>query len=237
MEHLQELRHRFILSLISFTLIFVACFVYSSSIYAYFAQPMMQQIGNHALIATNLTATFLVPLKLTLIVAFLLNMPFTIYHCWAFITPALYKHEKNELLPNIILSCLLFFSGISFGFKVICPMAIRFFYHYAPQGVTVMTDIANYLDFLFTTTISAGLAFQIPIVIKSIIKYEILSKQDLKQNRGYFAIIAFTLAMILTPPDVVSQILLALPMLALYELGLLISDNTKDSKKSTLPSN
>ena len=175
------------------------------------------------LIATEVAAPFVVPMKLSFMFAIYVGAPFCFYQIWSFVAPGLYKHEKSYVFRLVILSCLLFYSGMLFAFFVICPLALKFFTSCAPMGVVIMTDISNYLDFILNMLFAAGVAFQVPIVTAITIKMKFLSKSQLYQVRPFIIVLAFVLGMFLTPPDVVSQILLAVPIWMLFEAGVLLS--------------
>jgi sec-independent protein translocase protein TatC len=222
--HFMELRQRLVYSIFFLFIIFCVLFFYSDILYDLFSIPIIKQlpVGSN-IISTKITSTFLVPLKLSINLSLIISTPYIIYQLWNFISPGLYKHEKFFIFPLICYSILLFFFGILFSFYIICPMALNFFMTCSPSNVIIMISINNYLDFMFTLMISCGFSFQIPIVIFSIIKMEIVSKDTLIKNRSYVFILSFILGMILTPPDVLSQILLAIPIWLLFELGLYLS--------------
>lgn len=165
----------------------------------------------------------MVPLQLSFICALLLCAPYLLYQIWMFVKPGLYKHERDNIIPVIFLSCILFYLGVVFGILIISPVALNFFTNSAPNGVTVMLDIASYLDFIVTIAIASGIAFQIPVITNLLIRFGIFSKQQLASKRRHIIVLAFVLGMLLAPPDVMSQVLLALPMWGLFELGLLLT--------------
>lgn len=222
--HFIELKERTIYCSFFFITIFLVLFCFSDIIYDLFSMPIkIQNIEKNNLIAINITSTFIVPLKLTFYTTIIISLPYFMLNVWKFIEPGLYKKEKISIFPSITTSLILFFIGIVFGFYIICPIAINFFINCAPSNVKIMIGIENYMDFIFTITISSSLAFQIPLIIKLITKLEIISKENLKQKRAYIIVIIFIIAMLLTPPDVISQIILAIPILILFEIGLIIS--------------
>jgi sec-independent protein translocase protein TatC len=230
-QHLDELSSRLIRSLIAVVVVFFACYYFSNDLYALIAKPFLSQLPVGAsLIATQVTAPFMVPLTLSFLCSLLICAPFLLYQIWMFISPGLYKHERKHIAPTLIASCLLFYCGITFALLIICPVALKFFTSSAPKGVTVMIDIGNYLDFVVTIAIATGIAFQIPILTTLLIKTGFMSKQDLAAKRRHVIVLAFVLGMILAPPDVISQVLLALPMWFLFELGLLFAKNQKEVK-------
>lgn len=223
-SHFIELRERLIYCFLFFTNIFLVLFYYSDIVYDLFSIPITHQLPkNSSIIATQITSTFLVPLNLSINISLIICAPYFIFQIWSFVSPGLYKSEKNAVLPFIMISILLFFLGITFAFYIICPIALNFFMTCSPSNVTIMISINNYMDFMFTIMLACGLSFQIPIIINLIIKMDIISKNDLKKKRSYVFIFAFILGMLLTPPDVISQITLAIPIWLLFELGLIFS--------------
>ena len=222
--HLNELRTRVIRCSAVVLLLFLGLFLIDEVLYVFIARPLLTHlpIGN-SIIATEVTATFMVPMKLALISAIFLAIPYLLYQLWSFVAPALYSNEKKQILPFLISSTFLFYGGVIFAFYIICPMALSFFAKCAPPGVAVMADIKAYLDFVLTILFAGGLAFQVPIITLALIQSGIISIQQFEYFRPYVIVVAFILGMLLTPPDVVSQILLALPMWWLFEVGLLIA--------------
>ena len=188
--------------------------------------------GSH-IIATQVTSSFLIPTKLCFILSILIIIPALLQQIWAFISPGLYKSEKHIVAPLIIYSAIQFYLGTLFGFTVICPLALNFFAASTPENVKMLTDIGEYLDFIVNISFLAGLSFQVPIITYALVKFDICSKQSLIKKRPYVIVLAFTLGMLLTPPDVISQILLAIPIWALFELGLLLSTNKKNNQATT----
>lgn len=224
LQHLDELRARTINCLILLGFVFIGCYYFSSALYDLISLPILQHLPlDTKIITTKVTAPFMVPLQFSFLLALLISAPYLIYNIWMFVKPGLYKYERENFLPIIICSCLLFYLGICFAIFVICPVALKFFVSCAPSSVTVMLDIANYLDFIVTIAIGTGIGFQIPIITSLLIRCKILTKQQLMNKRRHVIVIAFVAGMLLAPPDVISQILLALPMWALFELGLIIS--------------
>lgn len=211
-------------SLLILAIVFSCCFYFSNYIYAYISNPILKYLPhNTQIIATQVTAPFMVPLQLSFICAVLLCAPYLLSQLWMFIKPGLYKQERQKIIPVVILSCLLFYIGISFGLFIIAPFALKFFTNCAPDGVTVMLDIGNYLDFIITIALAAGIAFQIPILTNLLIKIGIFKKTQLRNKRRHVIVIALIAGMLLAPPDVLSQLLLAIPMWGLFEIGLIFS--------------
>jgi sec-independent protein translocase protein TatC len=224
LKYWNELRYRLLVSVACLASIFIIAMIFASELYEVISSPLLAILpASSQLIATSVTSTFLVPLKLSFLIAVLISIPFILYQIWAFVSPALYHHEKARIFPIVAFSCLLFYLGMAFGFKLICPLALKFFAQCAPKNVNVMTDLGNFLDFITVISISAGIAFQIPVIINIMLRFKIVTKASLKNFRRYFIVLAFILGMLLTPPDVISQILLAIPMIILFELGILFS--------------
>jgi len=184
------------------------------------AKPLLKELPLGYLIATDITTPFTVPLKAAFVSALLLGMPYLLYQLWSFIAPALHVREQRQILPFLIGSILLFYGGVAFAYTVICPITLGFFAHCAPQGVQIMTDIQSYLDFMLRMLLAGGLAFQVPILTILVVNLGLCSVQQLIYLRPYVIVGAFVLGMLLTPPDVFSQIMLALPMWGLFEAGL-----------------
>ncbi len=222
--YLIEFRTRLIRSMCILSLIFFGFFLISDKLYTYLAQPLLAELPHGStLIATVITSTFMVPTKLAFMLALFVSMPYLLYEIWAFIAPALYIKERRKIISLVISSGLLFYIGMLFSYLLICPLALSFFAHAAPKGVTMMTDIGNYLEFVLSLLTAGGLAFQVPIITFIALEQGWLQFSQLAAIRPYIIVTAFTLGMLLTPPDVISQILLALPMWALFELGIVCS--------------
>ncbi|MGB1221393.1 MAG: twin-arginine translocase subunit TatC [Alcanivoracaceae bacterium] len=224
MQHLLELRTRLLHSVLAILLIGGVLFYFSREIYAAVAQPLMQVLPEGtSMIATDVTSPFLVPFKLSLYLAILLAMPFLLHQAWAFISPGLYRHEKRFAAPLLASSILLFYAGVSFAYFVVFPVLFGFFTSIAPEGVAVMTDISRYLDFIITLFIAFGLAFELPIAIMLMIWSGLTTPEALREKRAYVVVGCFVIGMLLTPPDIISQTLLAIPMWLLFESGLLFA--------------
>lgn len=222
--HFSELRERIIHCMIFFTTIFIILFYFSDIIYDLFSMPIkLQTYNQNPLIAIKVTSTFMVPLKLSFYISLLLSTPYFIFHIWNFIAPGLYTTEKKSIIPFLLLSLILFVIGILFAFYIMCPMALNFFLNCSPSNVNVMIGLDYYMDFMFTIILSSGISFQIPLIINLLIQLNITTKQNLSEKRSYIIILSFVIAMLLTPPDVISQILLAIPICILFELGLFFS--------------
>lgn len=222
--HFLELRKRIIYISFFFILLFVVFFYYSDIIYDLFSLPIKSQLPvGSSIIATNVTSTFVVPLKLSFNFTLLIVSPYIIFHAWKFIAPGLYKHEKVIIKPFLFFSIFLFFLGNFFAFYIICPLALNFFMTCSPSNVIIMISINNYIEFMSSIILACGLSFQIPLIIYFLTSTGIVSKNDFIEKRSYVIIFSFILGMLLTPPDVISQILLAVPICLLFEIGLFFS--------------
>ncbi len=220
-DHLIEFRNRVIRMFLSITLIFLALFPFANTLYTLLAQPLLTLLpDNTSMIATEVASPFLTPLKLTLVLALFLDIPYLLYQIWLFVMPALYQHEKRLIVPLLISSTLLFYVGMAFAYFLVFPLIFGFFTSVAPEGVAVMTDISHYLDFVLTIFFAFGVAFEVPVVVVLLIILGITTAEDLAQQRRYVIVGAFFIGMILTPPDIFSQTLLAIPMWLLFEAGL-----------------
>ncbi|HEY3584795.1 MAG TPA: twin-arginine translocase subunit TatC, partial [Casimicrobiaceae bacterium] len=175
------------------------------------------------MIATDVTGTFLVPLKVTLMAAFMIALPYVLWQAWAFVAPGLYHHEKRLVLPVLVSSCLFFLFGMSFAYFFVFPIAFGFFAGYTPAGVQMMTDIDKYLSFVLTMFIAFGLTFETPVIVVVLVRMRVVSLEKLRSFRPYVIVGAFVVGAIFTPPDVISQSLLAVPLWLLYELGLMLA--------------
>ncbi len=224
MEHLTELRDRLMWIVLVILVAFLALFFFSEQIFSYAAGPLLAQMPEGtSMIATGVTSPFLVPLKLALLLSVLLTIPHTLHQLWAFIAPGLYKSEKRLAVPLLVSSVLLFYFGIAFAHYIILPILFDFFLGVTPQGVEVMTDISQYLDFVIAIFFAFGLAFEIPVATFLLIAAGATTPDRLAQKRPYLIVAAFVVGMLITPPDIISQTLLALPMLFLFEAGLIMA--------------
>lgn len=222
--HLIELRSRLMNVVIALLLVFVCLFPWASDLYALLAQPMLAKLPQGGqMIATDVTTPFFVPLKVTLMAAFLIALPYVLYQGWSFVAPGLYAHEKKLVLPLIVASTLLFFCGMAFAYFVVFPVVFGFIVASAPQGVAVMTDIDKYLSFVLGMFVAFGLAFQVPVVVVVLVRMGVVSVAKLREIRSYVIVGAFVAGAIFTPPDVVSQFMLAIPLWLLYEAGIVVS--------------
>ncbi|MFM8453869.1 MAG: twin-arginine translocase subunit TatC [Gammaproteobacteria bacterium] len=222
--HLIELRSRLIKILLSFVFVFLIAWFFSEHLFYWFCKPTLSLASkDYQLIAVDVTAPFMIPMKLAALFSIFFTAPYWLHQIWGFVLPALYKHELKKTKYLFGFSTGLFYLGSCFSFFIIVPMALRFFSSILPQNVVMMNDIRNYLDFVWQLVLAGGLAFQVPLIAYLLVLFDIVSAQDLKACRRYVIVGAFVLGMLLTPPDVVSQILLALPMWFLFELGLWFS--------------
>jgi sec-independent protein translocase protein TatC len=222
-SHLIELRDRLIRALIAVGICFGALALWPgpSGLYDLLAAPLVANLPKGAtLIATNVISPFIVPLKITLMAAFLLALPVVLYQVWAFVAPGLYTHEKKLVLPLVISSTLLFFIGVAFCYFFVFGKVFEFIQSFAPKSITAAPDIEAYLSFVLTMFIAFGAAFEVPIVVVVLARMGLVSIEKLKQFRSYFIVLAFIVAAVITPPDIVSQLALAIPMCLLYEVGI-----------------
>ena len=221
-SHLIELRSRLLRSIVAVVIVLLCLFPWAKEIYALLAAPLLRALpSGSTMIATDVTGTFLVPLKVTLMTAFLIALPYVLYQMWAFVAPGLYHHEKRLAMPVIVSSVIFFALGMSFAYFVVFPLAFRFFAGYTPSGVQMMTDIDKYLSFVMTMFIAFGVTFEVPIVVIVLVRLGVVSLEKLRSIRGYVIVGAFIVGAIFTPPDILSQVMLAVPLWLLYELGLL----------------
>jgi sec-independent protein translocase protein TatC len=223
-SHLIELRDRLIRMLIAIFVVFLVLFPFANEIYTYVAAPLMAQLpeGN-TMIATQVAAPFLTPFKLALVAAVFLSMPYLLYQFWGFVAPGLYQHEKRLATPLLISSIVLFYLGMAFAYFVVFPLVFAFLSASTPDGVAMMTDISAYLDFVLALFFAFGIAFEIPIATILLVAAGVTTPEDLARKRPYVIVGAFVIGMLLTPPDVISQTLLAVPMWLLFELGILFA--------------
>lgn len=236
-EHLIELRSRVLRIVLSVLVVFLSLFYFANDIYLFISEPLRSILPEGAqMIATEVASPFLAPFKLTLFTAFLVSVPYILYQIWSFIAPGLYEHEKKLAFPLLGSSIVLFYAGMTFAYYVVFPLLFAFFTKAAPEGVTVMTDINAYLSFVLKLFFAFGLAFEIPVATVLLVLAGITSVEGLVAKRLYVILGCFVVGMLLTPPDVFSQTLLAIPMWLLFEVGILISrllpKNNEDSDVS-----
>jgi len=223
-SHLIELRNRLVRTFIALGLVFLFLFPLAGDLYALLAQPLLAELPKGGqMIATDVITPFLVPLKVALMAAFMIVLPYILYQAWAFIAPGLYVHEKRLALPLVVISTLLFLCGMAFAYFLVLPAVFFFVISVAPEGVAVMTDINKYLDFVLTMFIVFGLAFETPVVVVVLVKMGIVSIAKLKEARPYVGVGVTVIGAIFTPPDVASQLVLASLLYVLYELGIFVA--------------
>ena len=222
--HLVELRSRLLRAVIAVGVVFLGMLPFSNQLYTFVARPLIERLPKGtSLIATEVAAPFLVPFKFTMVLACFVAIPFILYQAWHFVAPGLYARERRMAMPIVVLSVLLFYGGAAFAYLVVFPLAFGFFVSTAPQGVTVMTDMSRYLEFVITLLFSFGIAFQVPIVAVILVWLGVTTPQAMIAKRSYVIVGVFVVAAVLTPPDVLSQTLLAVPMWLLFEVGVVIS--------------
>jgi len=223
-EHLIELRARLIRSLLAVFIIVVALSFFANEIYTFMAQPLMRLLpANATMIATGVAAPFMAPFKLVAVLGLFLALPYVLYQVWGFVSPGLYESEQRLAVPVLVSSTLLFYLGALFAYFVVFPVLFGFFTSTAPEGVKVMTDINSYLDFVLSMFVAFGVVFEIPVATVLLVRAGVIERDKLKELRPYVIVGCFIVGALLTPPDVLSQSLLAVPMWLLYELGVLVS--------------
>jgi sec-independent protein translocase protein TatC len=234
-SHLIELRNRLLRIVIGFIAVFIVFFPFANKIYALLAEPLLSKLpAGGQMIATAVTTPFFVPMKVAMMAAFIVSLPHTMFQVWGFVAPGLYAHEKKFMIPMIIASSSLFLAGMAFAYFVVFPVVFGFIVGTAPQGVAVMTDIGNYLDFVLTLFFAFGLAFQVPIAVVMTVRFGWLTVAQLKEARGYVVVGAFVIGAIFTPPDIISQFMLAMPIWLLFELGLIVASVTKQAPEQAI---
>jgi len=223
-SHLLELRDRLLRMVLAILVVFIALFPFANDIYTYLADPLMQHLPEgSSMVAIEVASPFLIPFKLVLMLSIVLTIPYLLYQLWSFIAPGLYRHEKRLATPLLVSSVLLFYVGMAFAYFVVFPLVFGFFTSVAPEGVSVMTDIGHYLDFVIMLFMAFGIAFEVPVATILLVAVGATTPEKLGRIRPYIIVAAFIIGMFLTPPDVISQLLLALPMWVLYELGIVLS--------------
>jgi|TARA_B110000503_G_scaffold119874_1_gene182034 sec-independent protein translocase protein TatC len=224
-QHLKELRWALIKSFLIFIGVFLLMAPYANEIYHFFSEPLLIQMQsqNASIISTKLTATFIVPLKITLFCAFIISLPLIFWQIWLFVAPGLYSKEKFFIFWTLVIGYVLFILGVVFVYTLVFPIIFNFFISMTPVDVGLMVDISSYLEMIIGLFLAFGFAFQIPIILVTLIKFRWVQLKTVEKNRPYLIVISFVLGAILTPPDVISQILLAAPMILLFELGIFFS--------------
>ncbi len=223
-SHLIEMRDRLLRAVLGVVILFVCLFPWSKDLYGLLAKPLLAALPKGGqMIATEVTTPFFVPMKVTLMAAFLLALPWVFYQAWAFIAPGLYQHEKRIGVPLVIASVVLFLTGMAFAYFLVFPIVFGFIVGVAPAGVAVMTDIGKYLDFVMTLFIAFGVTFEVPVAVVLLVKMGMVSVAKLREIRPYVIVGAFVVGAVFTPPDVISQFMLATPLWILYEIGILVA--------------
>jgi sec-independent protein translocase protein TatC len=223
-DHLLELRTRLLRAVLGVILVFCCLVYFAQDIYQYLAQPLLKTMpAGSQMIATDVASPFFAPFKLTIVLSIFLAMPYILYQMWSFIAPGLYRNEKKLIAPLMLGSTLLFYSGIAFAYFAVFPVVFAFFNSVAPDGVVIATDISSYLDFVLKLFFAFGAAFEIPVAIILMCWTGVTSPNSLRKKRPYVVVGAFVIGMLLTPPDIISQSMLAIPMLLLFEVGVIIA--------------
>jgi len=221
-SHLVELRDRLLRALVAVGIVFLCLFPFASELYDMLAYPLMHALPEGTkMIATGVVAPFLIPVKVAMMVAFSIALPYVLYQAWAFVAPGLYSHEKRLVTPLIVASTLLFFAGIAFCYFIVFGVVFNFVYRIAPKSISVAPDIENYLNFALTMFLAFGLTFEVPIAVLILVRMGVVTIAQLRDVRPYFIVGSFVVSAVVTPPDVLSQLLLAVPMCVLYEVGIL----------------
>jgi sec-independent protein translocase protein TatC len=234
LSHLIELRERLVRALLIFALFCIPALYFSSEIYDVLAQPLMQSLpqGSH-MIATGVITPFLIPMKIAMLAAFLVALPFILYQAWAFVAPGLYAHEKKLVAPLVVSSTVLFFCGMLFCYYIVFGRVFAFIARFAPKSISVAPDIEAYFNFVLGMFIAFGIAFEVPVVVVVLIITGLVNVEQLREWRGYVIVGIFIVAAVVTPPDVVSQISLAIPMCILYEAGIFFGRIIEKRRKGT----
>ena len=222
--HLIELRTRLLHSAVALLLVFIALFPWAANLYTWLAHPLLAKLPKGAqMIATDVTTPFFVPLKVAMMAAFLIALPYILYQIWRFVAPGLYAHEKRLVWPLILASTVLFFCGMAFAYFIVFPVVFGFITASAPQGVAVMTDIDKYLSFVLGMFMAFGITFQVPVAVVVLVRMGLVTVEKLRDIRRYVIVASFVVGAIFTPPDVVSQFMLAMPLWLLYEAGIVVA--------------
>jgi sec-independent protein translocase protein TatC len=223
-SHLLELRDRLLRSVIAVAICFVPLAFFQNELFTLVANPLIEKLPEGtSLIATSVVSPFMAPLKLTIIVALFIAMPYVLYQVWAFVAPGLYRHERRFAAPLVFSSIVLFYAGVAFAYYIVFPLMFQFLASTTPIGVKMMTDISNYLDFVLLLFFAFGIAFEMPVAVVLLAATGIVKVEALKQNRGYVVLGIFIVAAFLTPPDAISQSFMAVPMYLLYEIGIVFA--------------
>lgn len=236
-EHLLELRDRLLRSVVAVLALFLVLLNWANDLYHLLAKPLLDVMpAGTSMISTQVVGAFIVPMKLTGWVALFLAIPYVLYQFWGFIAPGLYRHEKRLAMPILVSSVLLFYAGMAFAYFLVFPMVFKFITATAPAGVAVMTDIDAYLSFALMSFLAFGIAFETPVIVVLLVASGITSTQTLVNGRPYMIVAAFVIAMVLTPPDILSQFLMAVPMCLLFEVGVIIGRMIEKNRASAADS-
>jgi sec-independent protein translocase protein TatC len=223
-SHLVELRDRLLRAILAVLIVFLCLFPWAKDMYTLLAQPLLSVLPQGGqMIATDVVGVFLVPMKVALLVAFVIALPYVLYQIWAFVAPGLYAHEKRLVLPLIVTSTFLFIAGMAFAYFLVFPIVFKFMASIAPEGVAWMTDIEKYLSFALTMFVAFGVTFEVPVAVVLLVRMNVVTVDKLREIRPYVIVGAFVIGAIFTPPDVISQLMLAMPLWVLYELGILVA--------------
>lgn len=235
-SHLLELRDRLLRSVIAVAICFVPLAFFQNELFTLVARPLIEKLpAGTSLIATSVVAPFMAPLKLSIIVALFIAMPYVLLQVWAFVAPGLYKHERRFAAPLVVSSIVLFYAGVAFAYYVVFPLMFQFLASTTPIGVKMMTDISNYLDFVLLLFFAFGLAFEMPVAVVLLAATGLVKVESLKRNRGYVVLGIFIIAAFLTPPDAISQSFMAVPMYVLYELGIVFAGFAQRRRRAAEP--
>ncbi len=234
MAHLIEFRDRMLRAIASVAVVFIGLFSFSNEIYLYVSEPLRQYLpASSSMIATDVTSPFLTPFKLTLVLSLFAAMPYVLYQVWAFVAPGLYKREKKIVIPLFCSSVILFYAGMAFAYYVVFPLVFMFFTSVGPEGVSIMTDIRSYLDFVLKLFFAFGISFEIPIAVVILSWMGAVDPDNLAKKRPYVFVLCFVFGMLLTPPDILSQTLLAIPMWLLFEIGIMFGRLVKPKPEAS----
>ena len=235
-SHLVELRDRLLRSILAVLVVFLCLFPWAKDLYSLLARPLLMSLPQGGqMIATDVVGVFLVPMKVALLVAFVVALPYVLYQAWAFVAPGLYAHEKRLVLPLVTASFTLFLVGMSFAYFVVFPVIFKFMASIAPEGVAWMTDIEKYLSFALTTFVAFGVTFEVPVVVIVLVRMGVVSIAKLREIRPYVIVGAFVVGAVFTPPDVLSQLMLAVPLCVLYEIGIIVATFVGKSAPERVP--
>ncbi len=223
-SHLVELRDRLLRSVLAVVVVFLCIFPWAKDLYSLLALPLLAVLPQGGqMIATDIVGVFLVPMKVAFLVAFVIALPYVLYQAWAFVAPGLYVHERRLILPLVISSWLLFIVGMVFAYFLVFPVVFKFMASIAPEGVAWMTDIEKYLSFVLTMFVAFGVVFEVPVIVIVLVRAGLVSLATLRESRPYVVVGAFVVGAVFTPPDILSQLMLAIPLCLLYELGIVLA--------------